>query len=87
MYHVEFTQTAEKQFVKLDKFTQGMLRSFINKNLDGTDNPRRIGKPLKGNLRGLWRYEAGKYRLICNIEDDKLLILLVKVGHRRKIYN
>ncbi|MCL1995499.1 MAG: hypothetical protein FWG63_04750 [Defluviitaleaceae bacterium] len=54
---MEFTQTAAKQYAKLDKFTQEMLRTFINKNLEGTDNPRIIGKPLKGNLRGLWRYE------------------------------
>jgi mRNA interferase RelE/StbE len=86
MYRVEFTQTADKQFAKLDKYTQGMLRTFINKNLEGTDNPRQIGKPLKGNLRGLWRYEAGKYRLLCNIEDGVLQILVVKVGHRRNVY-
>jgi len=86
MYHVEFTDEAEKQFLKLDRFTQKQLQRYINKNLNGTDNPRRSGKALKGDYKGLWRYDAGKYRLICNIEDNILRILVVKVGHRREVY-
>ena len=86
MYKPEFTATAEKQFYKLDNFTQQMIARFINRYLDGTDNPRRVGKALKGGLRGLWRYEVGKYRLICEIKDDKLCILVVKMGHRREVY-
>ena len=86
MYHIEFTEIAEKQFSKLDKFTQGMLQKYINRNLNGTDNPRRFGKALQGKYKGLWRYDTGKYRLVCNIEDNILRILVIKVGHRREVY-
>jgi len=86
MFHVEFTETANKQFSKLDKFTQRQLAKFINENLKDTENPRRLGKALKGEYKGLWRYDTGKYRLICNIEDKILRILVVKVGHRREVY-
>jgi len=86
MYHVDFTAVAEKQFLKLDKFTQKQLQRYINKNLNGTTNPRQFGKALHGKFKGLWRYSVGKYRLVCNIEDSVLKILLVKVGHRRNIY-
>jgi len=86
VFHVEFSETATKQFLKLDKFTQTQLQKFINKNLEGINDPRKLGKALKGNYKGLWRYDTGKYRLICNIEDNILRILVVKVGHRREVY-
>jgi len=86
MYHSDFTETATKQLRKMDKFTQGMIIKFVEQNLDGTDNPRRTGKALHGKYKGLWRYDTGKYRLICNIEDNILRILVVKVGHRREVY-
>jgi len=86
MYCVEFTDEARKQFLKLDKFTQKQLQRYINRNLNGTDNPRQYGKALKGEYKGLWRYDVGKYRFICNIEDGILRILVVKIGHRRDVY-
>jgi mRNA interferase RelE/StbE len=86
MYRIEFSDAAEKQFLKLDEFTRKQIQKYINKNLRGTDNPRKHGKALKGTLRGLWRYETGKYRLVCEIKDGKLCILVVKVGHRREVY-
>jgi len=86
MFRIEFTDTADKQFSKLDKFTQSQIAKFISKNLENSDNPRRLGKSLKSHYKGLWRYGVGKYRLICNIEDDILRILVIKVGHRRDVY-
>jgi len=86
MYDVEFSEQAKKQFKKLDRYTQQMLDKYIENHLEGTDNPRRYGKALKGTLQGLWRYEAGKYRLVCQIQDGRLKILVVKVGHRKEIY-
>jgi len=63
MYQVEFFGTADKQFAKLDVFTQKMIAKYINKNLDGTGNPRRFGRALKRSLRGLWRYHARSGKL------------------------
>ena len=86
-YNVEFTPRFEKEFKKLDKYTQKMLKSWINKNLVDCSNPRIHGKGLTANRSGQWRYRIGDYRLICTIEDEKLVILALSVGHRRDIYN
>lgn len=86
-YSVETTTRFDREFRKLDRYTQRMLKSWIDKNLVGTDNPRRHGKGLTANRSGQWRYRIGDYRLICLIEDDKLVILALSVGHRREVYN
>lgn len=87
MHTVYFSQTADKQFQKLDTFTQKMIAKYISTNLEGSQNPRMLGKALKGNLQGYWRYQVGKYRLIVEIQDDKLVILVLKIGHRREVYD
>ena len=71
---------------KFDKYTQNMIRAWINKNLVGTENPRLHGKGLTANRSGQWRYRIGDYRLICNINDNRLIILALSVGHRRDVY-
>lgn len=86
-YKVEVTQRFEREFKKLDKYTQKMIKSWIEKNLIGCSNPRQHGKGLTANRSGQWRYRIGDYRLICVIQDDELIILALTVGHRREIYN
>ena len=86
-YKVEVTQRFEKEFKKLDKYTQKMIKSWIEKNLIGCSNPRQHGNGLTANRSGQWRYRIGDYRLICVIQDDELIILALTVGHRREIYN
>ena len=85
IYSVRYTRQFEKEFSKFDRYTQRLLSSWIKKNLSDTSNPRLHGKALSGNLKGLWRYRIGDYRLICEINDDELVILAVSVGHRREI--
>lgn len=85
-YQVETTKRFEKEFKKLDHYTQLLIKSWITKNLINTDNPRLHGKGLTANRAGQWRYRIGDYRLICQIEDDKLVILALSIGHRRDIY-
>ena len=63
-----------------------MLRAWINNNLVDCENPRQHGKDLTANRRGQWRYRIGDYRTICQIFDDKLVILALSVGHRKEIY-
>ena len=84
-YEVELSERFKKEFRKLDKYTQKMIRAWINKNLVGTENPRLHGKGLTANRSGQWRYRIGDYRLICNINDNKLVILALSVGHRRDV--
>lgn len=85
-YSVETTTRFDKEFKKLDKYTQRMLKSWIEKNLMDCENPRQHGKSLVGNKKGQWRYRIGDYRLICDIQDNKMVILALSVGHRKEIY-
>lgn len=86
-YDVELSERFKREFKKLDKYTQRIVRAWINKNLVETENPRQHGKGLTSNRRGQWRYRIGDYRLICQINDNKLVILALSVGHRKEIYN
>lgn len=85
-YSVETTSRFDREFKKLDKYTQLMLKAWIEKNLMDCENPRQQGKALVGNKKGQWRYRIGDYRLICDIQDNKLIILAMSVGHRNKVY-
>ena len=85
-YTVETTVRFDKEFKKLDHYTQRIVKSWIEKNLVGCTDPRLHGKGLTANRSGQWRYRIGDYRLICSIEDDKLVILALTIGHRKDIY-
>lgn len=87
IYKIETTPKFDKDFKKLDHYTKRMLKSWIEKNLINSTNPRQIGKGLTSNRSGQWRYRIGDYRLICLIEDDKLIITALTIGHRRNIYD
>lgn len=86
VYHVEFELKVIKQLKKMDKFQARIIRDWIKKNLEGASNPRVHGKGLVENHSGEWRYRVGDYRLLANIVDDKVLIQIIKIGHRRDIY-
>lgn len=85
-YSIEVSEGFKKKFRKLDFVTQRIISRWIVKNLENTDNPRRQGKALTGNLKGLWRYRIGDYRLIVDIMDEELVIIAVDIGHRREVY-
>lgn len=86
-YSVETTARFDKEFKKLDKYTQRMIKAWIDKNLEGCEDPRQHGKGLTANRSSQWRYRIGNYRLICQIEDDHLVILALNIGHRREVYD
>lgn len=86
MYKVEFTESAVKQLKKLDKQTVRVIKNWVIKNLVSTPDPRLHGKALKGNLKGIWRYRVGDYRLFATIEEDIITVSIFEVGHRREIY-
>lgn len=85
-WRVEITRTAEKQILKLDRVAQRAIQVFLRERLAATENPRQWGKPLRGDKRGLWRYRVGDYRLICDIQDEKITILILEVGNRKDVY-
>ena len=86
MYEVIFTDSALKELKKLDKPVVRVIKKWVVKNLVDCVDPRTHGKPLKGNLKGVWRYRVGDYRLFADIQDDKLVIFLFEVAHRKEIY-
>lgn len=86
-YDVELSERFKREFKKLDMYTQKIIRGWIDKNLVDTVDPRIYGKGLTANRSGQWRYRIGDYRLLCQIDDGKLIILAISVGHRREIYD
>ncbi|SHJ90290.1 mRNA interferase RelE/StbE [Dethiosulfatibacter aminovorans DSM 17477] len=85
-YNVEYTKNALKQLKKLDRQTTSFILSFIEKRLIGCDNPRQFGKALQGNMNDKWRYRVGDYRILAKIEDERVIITVIEIGHRRDIY-
>lgn len=86
-YKVLFSDEAKKELKKLDKHTALLILAWIRKNLEGCSNPRQHGKGLTANRSGQWRYRVGDYRLLAEISDNTITILILNIGHRRDIYN
>ena len=85
-WKIEYADTAKGQLRKLDKQTARGIIDFMDERIAGQDNPRNTGKALTGPLGGLWRYRVGDCRVICDIQDGALRVLVVQVGSRREIY-
>lgn len=85
-YAVEYSEKAKKQLSKLDRPTGELIKSWIEKNLIGTDDPRRHGRSLTGPKNMYWRYRVGDYRIIADIRDDELVIVAVSIDHRKQVY-
>ncbi len=85
-YTIEVTSRFEREFKKLDRYTKLMINAWIEKNLLDRENPETCKKTLIENRKGLWRYRIGDYRLICHIEDKKLIIFALNIGHRSGVY-
>lgn len=83
---VEVSDFAERQLCKLDRPLQKRLLDWLDERIEGCKNPRHFGEPLRGNLANLWRYRVGDYRIICEIQDEQLVVLALAVGHRREVY-
>jgi len=81
-----FNESARKQLKKLGKPSQIEILSYLDERVAGDEDPRRFGKGLKADLAGLWRYRVGDYRILCQIQDHELIVLVVSVGHRREVY-
>lgn len=85
-YQVKTTPRFNREFKRLDPYTQRMLKAWIEKHLVSCDNPGASGKALSADLRSLWRYRIGDYRILCELRDAELIILALSVGHRREVY-
>lgn len=72
---------------KLDRQAQREIVGYLEKRIATKQDPRRFGKPLRAQLVGLWRYRVRDYRILCQIKDDVLVVLVVSVGHRKNVYD
>lgn len=82
---VAYTEAVKKQLSKLAKPIKKRIFDYMDE-VEQLENPRSRGKCLVGNLSGLWRYRVGAYRILCDIKDDVLIILVVDIGHRKDVY-
>ena len=86
-YKVVFTGKAKRQLLKLDRQVSALIVGWIERNIEGCENPRLHGKGLLGNKSGQWRYRIGDYRIVCEIRDNEVVVLVLEVGHRKNIYD
>lgn len=86
-WKVEFEDLASKELRTLDRQAQQEILRYFRERIATDENPRRFGKPLSRDLAGLWRYRVRNYRMICSIEDEKVLVLVLRVGNRKDIYD
>ena len=84
-YH--FTEKARKELKKLGASPAQIILKYLDEQVCGSDDPRRFGKPLRGDLGEYWRYRVQDYRILCQIIDEELIVLVVKVGHRKEVYD
>ncbi|MDP4584898.1 MAG: type II toxin-antitoxin system RelE/ParE family toxin [Verrucomicrobiales bacterium] len=82
-----FDERAVKELRKLGKQAQRDIISYLDERIAVDEDPRRFGKGLRSDLAGLWRYRVGDYRIVCQILDGELIVLVVTVGHRRDVYD
>ncbi|MBF0352120.1 MAG: type II toxin-antitoxin system RelE/ParE family toxin [SAR324 cluster bacterium] len=85
-WKIKIGTVAEKQIRKMDRSTQKRILDFLSERIEDCKNPRHFGEPLKGDKSGYWRYRIGDYRVLCEIFDEKLIVLVIAVGHRREVY-
>lgn len=86
-YSVELSESADRQLSNLDAQNRKRILKFLRERVAKLDDPRSAGEALRGSRLGeFWKYRVGDYRLICKIEDERLLVLVLRVGHRKEIY-
>ncbi len=83
---VEFDERARKELRRLDAVVQKAILRYLRDRVATAVDPKRLGKPLHGEFASLWRYRVGDWRLVCRIEDRRLVVLVLTVGHRREVY-
>ncbi|MCZ7446084.1 type II toxin-antitoxin system RelE/ParE family toxin [Agrobacterium tumefaciens] len=87
IWTIEYHTLVQKEMRKINPEVRRRIRSFLHERLAALDDPRQTGAALQGSeLGNFWRYRVGDYRIICDIQDHKLVVLVVEIGHRREIY-
>jgi len=85
-WKIEIEKAAKKELAKLDKTAADRILRFLEERIAPSENPRLFGEGLTENLSGLWRYRIGDYRIIAEIQEESIIVLVLRVGHRSKVY-
>jgi len=85
-WNVEVSPNAQRQLDELDKPVARRISRFLYERIGKLDDPRQIGERLQGTLSEFWRYRVGDYRIICSLEHERLVVLVLRIGHRRDVY-
>lgn len=86
VWKVKYSDGAKRELKKLDKLAARRILDYMDERVGRLEDPRVLGKALTGNLGTYWRYRVGDYRVLCSIEDAEVLVLVLKVAHRREVY-
>jgi mRNA interferase RelE/StbE len=87
VWRIEFDSDAARDLRKLGAEPQRVILRYLRERIATSEDPRRFGRPLTGDMKGLWRYRVGDYRVVAAIEDDRFVVLIVTVGYRREVYD
>jgi len=85
-WRVEFDRAAVRDLRKLGVDAERRVLHYLRERIAGSNDPRRLGRALTGDRKGLWRYCVGDYRIVAAVEDERFVVLVVTVGHRREVY-
>ena len=85
-WNIKYTETAVKALLDMDRHQAQQIKKYLDERIAPAENPRAFGHGLTSNLAGLWRYRIGNYRVVVEIQDSQLVVLVVSVGHRSKVY-
>jgi len=86
-WKIDLSSSALKQLRKLDKPVANRILKFLRGRIEKLDDPRKIGERLQGPLGDFWKYRVGDYRVICSLQDEKLVVWVVRIGHRSEVYS
>jgi mRNA interferase RelE/StbE len=86
VWRVEFDRAAARELRKLGVEAERRVLAYLRTRIASSADPRRLGQPLTGDRQGFWRYRVGDYRIVAAIEDERLVVLVVTVGHGREVY-
>jgi mRNA interferase RelE/StbE len=85
-WQIEYDPEASKDLRKLDRSIQREILDYMDRRISRADDPRKFGKPLRGSKFGLWRYRLRDYRIVCELQEKRLVVLVISIGHRSTIY-
>lgn len=86
MWQIEYAEKAARELLKIDRQAAKRIKKYLDERIATDEDPRRFGEPLAENLAGLWKYRIGDYRVIVEIQDERVVVLVLRVGHRSKVY-